>query len=63
MLNAENYWFLDCYYQINFIKTIGGRPKKGSIEGEASSDNYKTFDEKASGKANFTKLVFDVRRR
>lgn len=63
MVNAENYWFKDCYYQINFIKTIDGRPKKSSIDGEASSDKYKTFDEKASGKAIFTKLVFDVRRR
>ena len=60
MVNAENYWFKDCYYQINFIKTIDGRPKKGSIDGEASSDKYKTFDEKESGKAIFSKLVFNV---
>ena len=63
MVIAENYWFKDCYYQINYIKVIDGRPKKGSIEGEARYDKYKTFDEKASGKGFFSKLVFNVTKR
>ena len=63
MVKPENYWFLDCYYRIDFIKEIDGRYEKNSIDGYANSDKYKTFDEKQSGKAIFTKLVFNVTRR
>ena len=62
MVKPENYWFLKCYYRIDFIKEINGRYEKNSINDYANSDKYKTFDEKKSGKATFTKLVFNVTR-
>lgn len=63
MVKPENYYFMNCYYRIDFIKECNGKYEKGSINGDASSDNYKTFDEEESGNAIFTKLVFHVTRR
>lgn len=63
MVKPDNFWFLNCNYRIDFIKEIDGRYEKNSINGYADSDKYKTFDEKESGKTNFTKLVFNVTRR
>ena len=55
MVKPENYWFMKCYYRIDYIKEIDGRYEKNSTNGYANSDKYKTFDEKESGKAIFTK--------
>lgn len=63
MVKPENYWFMNCYYKIDFIKEIDGRYERGSVNGDASYNKYKTFDEYESGKALFTKLVFNVTRR
>ena len=60
MVKPENYWFKDCYYKINFIKENDGKFEKGCVDGYANSDKYKTFNEEQSGKAIFTKLVFNV---
>lgn len=62
MVKPENYWLMNWYYRIDYIKEIDGRYEKNSINGYANSDKYKTFDEKESGKAIFTKLVFNVTR-
>ena len=63
MVKPENYWFLDCNYKINYIKENDGKYEKSSIDGYANSDKYKTFNKEQSGKAIFTKLVFNVTKR
>ena len=63
MVSPENYYFMDCYYKIDFIKNDDGKMKKGSVSGDAGSDKFKKFDEQESGKALFVKLVFSVTRR
>ena len=62
MVKPKNYWFMNWYYKIDFIKENDGRYEKGSIDGYASSNKYKTFDEEKSGTALFTKLVFNVKK-
>ena len=63
MVSPENYYFMDCYYKIDYIKNENGRMQRGSVRGDAGSDKYKKFDEEGSGQALFVKLVFDVERR
>ena len=63
MVSPENYYFMDCYYRIDYIKNEDGKMTKGSVRGDAGSDKYKKFDEEESGQALFVKLVFDVTKR
>ena len=63
MVSPENYYFMDCYYKIDYIKNENGRMQRGSVRGDAGSDKFKKFDEEGSGQALFVKLVFDVERR
>ena len=63
MVCPENYFFMDCYYKIDYIKNENGKLIRGSVRGDAGSDKYKTFDEVESGQALFAKLVFDVTKR
>ena len=63
MVSPENYYFMDCYYKIDYIKNENGRMQRGSVRGDAGSEKFKKFDEEGSGQALFVKLVFDVERR
>jgi len=63
LVSPENYYFMDCYYKIDFIKNDGGKMKRGSVSGDAGSDKFKKFDEEESGQALFVKLVFSVTKR
>ena len=63
MVSPENYYFMDCYYKIDYIKNENGRMQRGSVRGDAGSDKFKKSDEEGSGQALFVKLVFDVERR
>ena len=63
LVSPENYYFMDCYYKIDFIKNDGGKMKRGSVSGDAGSDKFKKFDEEESGQAFFVKLVFSVTKR
>lgn len=60
MVSPENYYFMDCYYKIDYIKNEDGEMERGSVRGDAGSDKYKKFDGDESKQASFVKLVFDV---
>ena len=59
MAKPINYYFIDCYYKIEYIKEDDEEIINDSIDGYASHDKFKTFEE-ASGKANFVDLIFTV---
>ena len=60
MVSPENYYFMDCYYKIDYIKNEDGKMERGSVRGDAGSDKYKKFDGDESKQESFVKLVFDV---
>lgn len=62
MVKAINYYFIDCYYKIEYIKEDNEEIINKTIDGYASHDKFKTFDE-ASGNANFVDLIFTVTKR
>ena len=64
MVNPDNYYFMNCFYRIDYIKyEEGGKLRRGSVRGDAGSEKYKKFDEDESGKGSFAKMVFEVTRR
>lgn len=60
MVKPINYYFYECNYTIDYIKEEGDELKDGSINGCACNGKYKYFDEKESGNATFSSLVFNV---
>ncbi len=52
---------MKCHYKIDYIKEIDDEYDSGTIEGNASDEKFKYFNEKESGNANFVKLIFTVR--
>ena len=60
MVKPINYYFYECNYTIDYIKEEGDELKDGSINGCACNGKYKYFDEKGSGNATFSSLVFNV---
>lgn len=63
MVVPLNYYFIDCYYKIDFLKEENGTYEPGSVEGYASEDKYKWFDDKESGNAKFGEMIFTVKKR
>ena len=61
MVKPKNYYFKKCHYKIDYIKEIDDEYENGTIEDNASIENYKYFDEKESGNAIFVQLIFTVR--
>lgn len=61
LVKPINYYFYECNYTIDYIKEEEGEELiDGSINGCACNGNYKYFDEKESGNATFSSLVFNV---
>ena len=63
MVIPLNYYFIDCYYKIDFLKEENGTYEPGSVDGYASEDKYKWFDDKESGNAKFVEMIFTVTKR
>ena len=63
MVIPLNYYFRDCYYKIDFLKEENGTYEPGSVDGYASEDKYKWFDDKESGNAKFAEMIFTVTKR
>ncbi len=54
-----NFGFWDCNYEIEYEKIENDDYKEGKIHGESGQNEFKIFDE-YSGKAIFSKLIFNV---
>ena len=63
MVIPLNYYFKDCHYKIDFLKEENGTYEPGSVDGYASEDKYKWFDDKESGNAKFVEMIFTVTKR
>ena len=63
MVIPLNYYFRDCNYKIDFLKEENGTYEPGSVDGYASEDKYKWFDDKESGNAKFVEMIFNVKKR
>ena len=55
-----NFGFWDCKYEIEYEKDEDDEYKSGSVKGESGIGEFKIFEEYASGRATFTKLIFNI---
>ena len=55
-----NFGFYNCKYEIEYEKDENDEFKEGKVNGVSGEEDYIIFDEYSSGKATFTKLIFNI---
>ena len=57
-----NFGFYNCKYEIEYEMDENDEFKEGKVNGVSGHKDYIVFDEYSSGKATFTKLIFNITR-
>ena len=55
-----NFGFYNCKYEIEYEKDENDEFKEGKVNGVSGAKDYIVFNEYSSGKATFTKLIFNI---
>ena len=55
-----NFGFYNCNYEIEYEKDEDDDYKDGKVNGHSGQNDFIIFDEYSSGKATFTKLIFNI---